>query len=374
VFGLLPLTLSLVAFLVGWQKGDARWLAAAGALGALAALTALTKTGMGFNLAALALFLAWPGRHEGETWPETLRGLAALGGGAAGMAAIAVAPWLVSGGLSEFWYANVTFNAAYSSQLSWTERLVELIVRSGKPLAASLPLWVLAESGLAVAALPSGERWLLRLWFLASMVAVAWTGYFYAHYLIQVLPAASLLAAAALKEWSGRWHWRRTRLVYLPLMCLLAYISLMSVADIYFAGDAEARYRARALDADAWARNGEAPAVAERIRELTGPAEEIYVLGWESQLYLLSDRRPAARVAQIVPLIVDPGLADETLAELKMRPPALFIDTSQPNVGMRDPLPDEIRARFASYIYVSYDLIEERRVGNHVVEFYALKR
>lgn len=356
-FGLLPLTLSLLVFLVGWRRGGVGWFALAGAFGAIATLT---KTSMAFNLLALVAFLLWMGLEGERPWRAIFTASAVLMASAGVVAGVAVVPWVVTGHFHEFWFANVTYNMKYGDSLGG-ERLLNVAQIHEAAITGGLALWALAAVGGVAGRLPKDCKLLTLLWLAGSFVGLSWTGRLFGHYYIQLVPGAALLAAAGLAWFASRWSERRFRFHTYAAMAPLVVVTLVSLCFPYLSADADTAHLWKWEESGYAKRNVAAGAVAERVAALTVEGDTIYNVGWESQLYALTGRPPAARVLRLANIAVAPELLDEALAQLEASPPALIIDSSfevGPEGDRVSIIGQEPREAFESLLARRYEFVE----------------
>jgi 4-amino-4-deoxy-L-arabinose transferase-like glycosyltransferase len=356
-FGLFPLSLSLLTFVIGWQRGGAGWFALAGVFGAVAALT---KTTMAFNLLALLTFLVWMGLESERPWRAVAIAATAVVAGATAVTVLAVLPWVAAGHFDDFWFANVTYNLKYGAMLGST-RVLNVAQVQGAAITGGLAVWVLAAVGGVAGHVPKGMRLLTLLWLAGSFVGISWTGRQCPHYYIQLVPGAALLAAIALTWFASRWSEFRFRMHTYVVMVPVVSVTLLSLSLVYLASDVGTAHVIKYGDAVYAKRNAAADAVAGRVVALTREGDTIYNLGWESELYALTGRAPAARVFRIANVGVVPELLDEVLAELEADPPALIVDSTfevGPGGDRYSRLPSSVKEAFASFISAHYEFVE----------------
>jgi hypothetical protein len=340
-----------------------------GLAGFLGATAALTKTSMSFNLGILFLFLIWLGSHKLLDWSFVRRAMTAMAAGAVVTLFVIVSPWIITGHLGDFWFANVVFNLEYSGMGGQT-RLFLLILQLGKPLLGACPLWLLAIAGTSARVLPINERILLRVWALGSLIGVCWTGLFLPYYYVHLLPAAALLVAVAIEHLAVGWHRPQTRLIVSGILIPLTVLMLVTLSKPYLAANANARHEQKWNTAPA-KRDVLSPQLAKRIRELTPCGGPIYVLGSQSQLYPLSRRQPAARVHRLSWLVVDPSLVIEVIEQLNGSHPDLFLDVSRDiDPYLPDPLSADLRAKFDEFLGSQYRLVQSLPFGERWARFY----
>lgn len=151
----------------------------------------------------------------------------------------------------------------------------------------------------------SKERFLCFIWVICGIVAVSLSGWFFPHYFIQLLPAASVLAGLFVMDVYG-WGRRSLSLnLYFYKNALLTVLLLASFVIYfksdyphakhyfhYWTGDIDKReYLARAFNIP-WKDRYDA---SEYLRTNMHPEETLYV--WDSctHIYLLTGKRPLTR-------------------------------------------------------------------------------
>lgn len=131
------------------------------------------------------------------------------------------------------------------------------------------------------------QRWKFAGWAAISLLAVVLGWRFFPRYFFQLLPVAVVAAAR------GFTRSRRTAL----LLSVLLLIPLVRFGP---------RYISLALDGpDGWrdvAMDQDSRKAASLARELTTPAESIFVWGYRPEIYVYADRRAASRFLDSQPL------------------------------------------------------------------------
>ncbi len=326
-FMLLPTVLALGTFLVGLRRRSANWFVLSGALIALATLT---KTVGALNFAALLGVLLWSGAMGQVSWEAVRRWSLSLTVGAAAVALLAFAPFVISGHFSEFWYANVTYNISYSNLISPSAKVYGLAHIDAHVLAGGLFMWVMAGAG-AVLLLAKGlrtEHAALLAGAAAVFLGASLTGQEFPHYWVPMVPFAALLAGVAVTRVTENWGSLRVRLHVYALFFLLALATYVAVAPLYTANVEQAHLLKYGNGVNA-KRAIDDRVVAAHIASITEPDDRIFNLGVDAQLYVLSDRRPASYFTRpLAAALVDASTFDETLEALRADPPALIVDTS----------------------------------------------
>ncbi|MPZ98822.1 MAG: hypothetical protein GEU80_05680 [Dehalococcoidia bacterium] len=176
VFMLLPLTASLYAAVRGLAGGNQRWWLIAGVL---ATLAVATKPIAAPHLLVLAGAAGWSGSRPGRL---SLAPVLLLTVGAIMAAATVAAPFLLAGAWSEFWWANVSYNATYNGGVETATKL-EAFVQIGLLGFPTIAAPVVGLGTIGAVALVRRRRSpgdpLLLAWTAAAAVGVAATGRFY---------------------------------------------------------------------------------------------------------------------------------------------------------------------------------------------------
>lgn len=322
-FLILPLTAGLVAFTIGWQRGGIGWFFLSGVLNGVAILTKETAL---FPYAFLMLF-AWQTRGGRAALPN----IGALAGGAIFVGLIVLAPFVVTGTADDLWDAGVVYTLEYVGDTSLGARLlltlftfIRLLVYVGPWML--LPIFAIVGARRA----PDKERrWLLIGWLLASFVGVVLVGRLFAHYFVQLLPAAALLVPLGCR-WVIDQMQRRSRVahVWTILLTVSTFFSGGLGIAPYLASDLDERHEKKAPN-DALAEfEADSPELAQYIRENTTPGDLIYNLGFQPELYFYSRRDSPTRFMFNRPFATNEDYVEEALRDLEANPPVLFIDSA----------------------------------------------
>jgi hypothetical protein len=255
-------------------------------------------------------------------------------GGAAIAMSLILLPFIASGALDEFAYANFKYNYLYSSELPLDERLRKLSVslRFFTIVAAPLVLASATATVFIVARFRHTFLLLLLPWLLACFLGVSSSGRFFPHYYGQALPVLSLLTTFSLLHILSQ-----GKLIRCSLGATLALglgVCLIVNGAVYLQPDPASRHVAKFTEPQSeW--ESDSLDLAAYIRAETAPGDTIFNLGRETQLYFYADRRPASRFLYDRPFWLDPPALDEAIAELKQARPALIIDSLQPPMFAR---------------------------------------
>ncbi len=324
VFMLPPLVLGTGAFVHGVKHGKKRWFVLSGML--LGAATMTKPVGL-LHLAALIFVLRWAIDARLIDVRTAIRCAALLMGGTLIVCAGTVAPWLFTGHLREFWFANITYNLEYS-QAPPIDRIFALGSVDERVVIGSLWLWCLAAYGGATLARERLD--MPRAAILASAAAAiagaSVTGREYAHYWVPLVPFAALIAGIAIVRIAENWPDRRTS-VPLAALVLLTLPSLIVIANLYGESKEGAHLSKYHGAGPIAVRDLQSERVAGYIADHTSRDDRVFVFGLESELYALADRRPATYFTRpIAAFGVDDDSFERTMHELVANPPALIVD------------------------------------------------
>ena len=200
----------------------------------------------------------------------------------------------ISGVFGKFWFWTVQYATQYGSQVGLGQGMQILAERFWITMGTAWPIWAMAMLGLIACLLMAAVR--KRAGFLVtfaffSALAVCPGFYFRPHYFILVLPAVSLLAAAAVVAAFEAFKHLQTaaRFGVVGLFAACLAWPLWSERDFFFERQLEKANRMV---------NGTNPfpesvKIGEYIREQSAPSDTIAVLGSEPQIYFYAQRRSA---------------------------------------------------------------------------------
>jgi hypothetical protein len=223
-----------------------------------------------------------------------------------------------SGVLGRFWLWTFKYAGAYVSALSWSEGWSRLRENLAYVTTATLPLWILAAAGLVVLwARPHARPTRIALTGLlaASILAICPGFYFREHYFIVVLPALALLAGVLASQGG------RAGAVALALIAASAAVYAVRERSFLFSMSGTQLVRTT------FGTNPfeEAVAIGKYIRERTGDADTIAVLGSEPEIYFYAGRRSATGYIYTYPLMEPQPYAHAMQAEMQKE-----IETAHP--------------------------------------------
>jgi hypothetical protein len=287
-FVLLPAVAGLLLLLRAAESGRRAGFLASGLLLGTALL--MKQPGGAFLLFAAA-WLAWSRLRAGTAAGRLASEEAALLAGAAVPLALVLA-WVWAGGtLGEFWFWVVRYAREYATALPLSEGAGLLARNASSILAEAWLLWILVGAGLALAAWPGwplpGRAFLLALPAF-SFLGVSSGLYFRQHYFILALPAAALLAGAAVRFAAHRGG-RGVAVVGLGAVVAGGLQAAWTQRELLFemapAQVSRALYGANPFP--------ESPEIARYLAARTLPGDRIAVLGSEPQIFFYARRLSA---------------------------------------------------------------------------------
>jgi 4-amino-4-deoxy-L-arabinose transferase-like glycosyltransferase len=350
-FMLLPMSWALV---FGLRARAGRGFASAACAGLLAAVACLMKPVAAGN-AAVVLWLCMSGAQwRGAGW--WLVGFAAP--------VCATAGWMTATGtLKDAIYANATYNAMYTAEVSLSTKLWLLQFNGRLVTMAAAPLFL--GTALAAAQMLARRRsgdMVAGLWLAASAFGVAATGRFYGHYFIQLFPAMALMVAGGFSP-NPRWLWH-------PIGGRLAVAAggvaagLAVFMNAPFYATAEPVERANAREGSETAvRGAVSKEVGEYVAANTMSNEAVLLVGRDTAILWYADRRPASRFVFDMPLWMDDERLEEFIDDIESAEAAVVVDWLDgiPGLDLSDPRVERVR-RTVEARYTLAETIDGARV------------
>lgn len=301
LFMLLPLILSQIVFLraVGTARRKVLWAGLCGILiGTAMAFKQVAAVNWVLLVALYPIFTPKPERTARATL--TFAGASALG---IAVVWLIIAAWFFfHRGFDDFLYQVLTHNLQYVRSLSFAERWRNLTSTLGRLSAAQLLTSGMAALSLTAPRILGGWKWLAFVfgWLATGFVGVSASGQFFPHYFQQLVPALCLAAAIGAEGLiQARPLAQRSRrvlrvaltalLLLFPAQALYPYLVRNSLAttlhQIYPLSYFEV-----------------APALGERLTQLTRPDDKVYVFGAEPEALFYARRVSATRYIFLFPL------------------------------------------------------------------------
>lgn len=240
------------------------------------------------------LYLLWGDFRAHLSWKTILtRSFVLAAGIALPLALCAFCLWW-AGVFDKFWFWTIDYASAYGNLNSWDIGRQYLTRNLPRVVSHGWLLWLLAGVGIGACfwnEIVRRQRVLLLGLLGASLFALSTGLYFREHYFVLVLPAISLLAAAALTALTALLPMRLQLRGVIPLLLLTVALSLPLLGDrgFFFYLSPSAGLR------EIWWSNPfpESIPVAKFLRDRTTPEDTIAVLGSEPQIYFYSQRHSA---------------------------------------------------------------------------------
>jgi hypothetical protein len=244
--------------------------------------------------------------------------LVAVGAGAAVVPLLSLAWIAANGALPQMLEQVVAYNRAYlANNQQYRDK--------GLFWAAGDALFVLPAIVAALARVASFRRERLTVleigataWLVSSVVLLVAQGLIFDHYLTSLGPPLLILAAPSLAA-----AFAATRRLNHPALATSILIGILAAPGIIGLAITEASAPAAPPS----------PAVATRVRQMTGSDDPIFVWGNEASLYLDADRPIASRFVYMFPLTAagytTPDLVAGILEAWDTRPPRVIVDATR---------------------------------------------
>jgi 4-amino-4-deoxy-L-arabinose transferase-like glycosyltransferase len=285
----LPSTAAVVAALAWRRDGRVAWLVVGGALGAIAML--MKQSGFDGLLVMMVVVLS---RRPGR-WRSVA---AVLAGAAAPLGLSAVHGALV--GWNDYWYAVVGYKLSASSGAgaSLSHRLASL---GGSWLGARRDLAIPAAIAVGVTAVALARRKTLRIplvWFGAAFLGFNAAALYWPHYYVQLLPPLALVIAVGATSLPSQ----ALAVAAIAIVVGPAFQKLSALEDMSLG--------ARQHEIPYYGQYVRDQRVARAVDRVARPAEPIYALDSEADLYFIADRPAAFPYLWAHPLEEIPGALD----------------------------------------------------------------
>ena len=205
---------------------------------------------------------------------------------------------LKAGVLDKFWFWTVHYASAYVSETSIAEGSNNFARTFGPMLKMQFPFWFFAGTGgiiLFTKLRGNADRIFLFGFLLFSFLAVCPGLYFREHYFILLLPAAALLAGAAVHS-AGQFALPlklRGFQHYIPALLLLTVLAYGLYQERVYLFSLTPQQVTRATYGPS--PFPEAVQIARYIKEHTSAGDRIAVLGSEPEIFFYADRLSATR-------------------------------------------------------------------------------
>ena len=333
-----------------WRRADTPSFRSGAVGGALFALAFLSKQPALLDFAAPLATVLWLGVSGTWSYRATARNLAGLLAGYAAVVGLALLPLAAAGALDDALFYAWTYNLRYyGPETSAFDRACATL-QPFRLLASTYPAVLVA--GLAAAAIlpvrlvqlhasprqkaANARHCYLLVWAGAALAGAAASGRGFEHYAIQCLPPFSLAAALVLAEAPA---WTASLAGLTRRIARAAIFAVLALAGISILWTPLAARRAPLPPLD--------PALesAAFLRERTSAADSLFVWGYNPDIYLYADRRPASRfvycsfLTGLIPwtnldpqkdtaYAIVPGSMDILLGELVRNRPAAIVDCS----------------------------------------------
>jgi 4-amino-4-deoxy-L-arabinose transferase-like glycosyltransferase len=258
--------------------------------GVLFGVALLMKQSAIFFVLFAGIYLVLRDWREQATWKRVIFRAAGFWLGAILPLVITCALLWHAGVFGAFWFWTTKYAREYVGLLSLSDGLKVFRAAAPYVVGPNWPLWLLAPIGLTLCIWNGRTRWNALAFFcpflLLSALAVCPGCYFREHYFIQMLPAISLLAGAAVALVSFAARSTPVRGVILSVFAAAVGFALWRQGEFLFqlSPIAASRVAYGVLPFP------EAIRVAEFLQKRSNPGDSIVVLGSEPEIYFYSHR------------------------------------------------------------------------------------
>lgn len=273
--------------------------------------------------------------------------------------------WMWRAGLfSRFWFWTFTYARAYGTAIRLEEATAVFWTQFSGVVRPAVPIWLLAAIGVFGVLWKyrhSGHSFFVIAFLICSFLAICPGFYFRQHYFIVLLPAASLLAGAAVtifrREFAERTNLRALR--FLPVLLFAASLgyTLWTQWDFLFELDPTSACRAE------YGFNPfpEAIEIAHYLETHSSPSTTVAVLGSEPEIYFYTHRRSATGYIYTYPLMELQPYAEqmqqEMISEIERNRPEFMVLVNVPLSWLRQPDSSQLLLDWAQdYIPQHYQL------------------
>lgn len=332
--------------------------------GVLLGLAFLMKQPGIFFLLFGALWLVFCGWRNHAGWQSVATRFLLFGVSAAVPLAL-ICLWMWRAGLfSRFWFWTFTYARAYGTAIRLQDAAGVLGPQFSGVVRPALPIWLLAAFGIF------GVLWKYRhsvngffaiAFLICSFLAVCPGFYFREHYFIVLLPAVSLLAAAAVSVFTRDFDARAKlhALRFLPVLLFLASFGYAAWTqwDFFFELDPISACRAE------YGPNPfpEAVEISNYLKAHSLPSATVAVLGSEPEIYFYSHRRSGTGYIYTYPLMENQPYAtkmqEEMISEIERSRPEFIVLVNVPTSWLGRPTSPHLILDWAqNYIPSQYQL------------------
>jgi 4-amino-4-deoxy-L-arabinose transferase-like glycosyltransferase len=343
-FVLLPAVGGLLALLRATEARRPGWLVASGLLLGVALL--MKQSGAFFAAGAVAYVLLGRSGSPPPAWPERIRAAGALLLAALGPFAAVCLLLLAAGTFGTFWFWTFAYAAEYAGATDLPTGLGNLRRALAAVAPSSSVLLALAAIGTAALARDADRRRrdFLLLLLAASVLATAAGLHFRQHYFLLMLPAVVTLAALGARAVAGLLAASRVRLLSAGLPAALAAIAVLQ--PVYASRAVLLELGPVQVSRAIYGRNPfpESIEIARYIRERTGQADRVAVVGSEPQIYFYAGRRSATGHIYTYPLMelhrYALAMQREMIREIEGANPKYLVFVSAPRSWLPKPQSD----------------------------------
>lgn len=326
-----------------------------------------------------------------------------------------IAYFAMRSALSDFIFCFWTYNTKYYLPAVPVKERIEAYERIVIALLPTFPVYIFlfiigtAQQSYRFLCNPcerSGEdyQFLFVCWALSSWIGTLLSGRDFGHYFIQVLPGVAIVSALALDnavDWTraflrrlqadGERLRRHARYLWARVVLIVLLVGLVAPA-----GNAVWRFvglfdREKPLLTLSVVPGRSEDELVAAIRELALPHTPIFIWGWYTELYVLTDRDPASQyttanlLTGMIPwqnldpetdtsFAIIPGARETLMRQLSKRRPTVIIDTSPGNFRFYGKYPLTSFLALSDFVRREYALAREVRDEKGSIAFRIYQR
>ncbi|MEX2028613.1 MAG: glycosyltransferase family 39 protein [Candidatus Curtissbacteria bacterium] len=353
IFMILPITLAML--LAIWRKFDYLSIFSAGALFAIASLY---KQVGALEAVALGLYLFFYAKNFAEFFKKGL----AMTAGFAIVHAVTLTYFASLGLVSDYIFAAYTYYRIYLSESPKYALLINILKIMPISGAFFYCLWKKKKGELAISHL-------FLLWGGASFLGSFFSGRTYGHYLVQALPALSLILASFGKpKKTGRGSLVFLAVYLLPIIVISKVLFTGFGAGAffeqfsYFRNFADFARGDKSVEAynNYFDRNVNLiMATRDVLAEHDAAGQSVYIWGDWSWLYAIADLQNPSRYVTSFHVFGVPGGREEVIAGIEKSPPA-FIVKAPSSIGNFPEFENIVQARYTPILQIGDTVIFEK--------------
>lgn len=289
-------------------------------------------------LPAFAILFYWLARnfksHRSVTYLAK-NTLVLLSGGTSAVL-LALLPILLNGGINDFWFQTVVFNASYMGAFgenfpSSFYYYLSLFWKNWWPMVV-----------ITFASVILRPRHWMFLWILVLLSLLTVMRSLFGHYYLLILPFFILIVSMTLPR---LWELMEIKVANKIVSKTLMAATLMIIIAVCIAYPLRNQYWLSGRELSSYVYGNDHPfiessIIAEKVKSYTNDNDRIFVAGSEPQIYIYSRRRSASKFDITYPFVLKTPYRDkcqkEAIQELEQNNPAAIVVSQSPTSGLWD--------------------------------------